>query len=61
MLIKLVFLIWVIFKLLEDFGIIYKVRFEKIYLKLNAARCQTANSTESVRTSKKPKFSDDKI
>ena len=35
---------------ISGFGIIYKVRFDKV--SLNAASCQTADSIVSVRTSK---------
>ncbi len=37
---------------INGFGIIYKVRFDK--LSLNAASCQTADSTVSVHTSLEP-------
>ena len=54
MLINLVFLnlgyLWNI----NGFGIIYKVNVDKV--SLNAASCQTADSTVSVRTSKEPEF-----
>ncbi len=54
--IKLVFLklgyLWNI----SGFGIIYKVRFDKV--SLNAASCQTADSTVSVCTSIEPEMKD---
>ena len=39
---------------LGDLWIIYKVRFDKV--SLNAASCQTAESTESVHTLKEPEM-----
>ncbi len=39
---------------ISGFGIIYTVRFDKI--SLNAANCQTAESTLSVCTSKEPEL-----
>ena len=39
---------------ISGFGIIYKVRFEKV--PLNAASCQTADSKLAVRTSKEPEL-----
>ncbi len=39
---------------ISGFGIIYKVRFDKV--SLNAASCQTADSTVSVCTSKEPEL-----
>ena len=39
---------------ISGFGIIYKVNFDKV--SLNAASCQTADSTVSVRTSKEPEL-----
>ena len=39
---------------ISGFGIIYKVRFDKV--SLNAASCQTAYSTVSVHTSKEPEL-----
>ncbi len=50
---------------ISGFGIIYKFHFDKV--SLNAASCQTANSTVSVCTSKEPELkgfkqlSDDQI
>ena len=39
---------------ISGFGIIYKGCFDKV--SLNAASCQTADSTVSVRTSKEPEL-----
>ncbi len=53
--IKLFFRSWVLFEILgSGFGMIYKVRFDKV--SLNTASCQTADSTVYVRTSKEPEL-----